>query len=176
MRSGVFTAAAVDNIDHNPSSTPAKYLFQGTAISFQQYPVFPGASIDRSIIRLRESKKLNLYLTTVHVPFVNSSIKNTSVPATNVTSLSSNNGFKENGKGTSQAITHPSRSTWAAYYASQQDMLANCTTLQREWPHGSNDQALHIWGQDCSGTSQPKLDSSVHIRPANICFGKENPE
>ncbi|KAI8487001.1 hypothetical protein Bbelb_352610 [Branchiostoma belcheri] len=34
----LFTTAAVDNIDHNPSSTTAKDSFHGTAISLLQHP------------------------------------------------------------------------------------------------------------------------------------------
>ena len=33
MRKGLFTAGAMDNIDHNPSSTTAESSFHGTGIS-----------------------------------------------------------------------------------------------------------------------------------------------
>ena len=41
---GVFTTAAVDNIDHNPSSNTSQGSFRGTAISLLQHPTqqFPG--------------------------------------------------------------------------------------------------------------------------------------
>ena len=41
---GVFTTAAVDNIDHNPSSITSQGSFHGTAISLLQHPTqqFPG--------------------------------------------------------------------------------------------------------------------------------------
>uniref|UniRef100_A0A1X7TUM9 Uncharacterized protein n=1 Tax=Amphimedon queenslandica TaxID=400682 RepID=A0A1X7TUM9_AMPQE len=38
LRKGVFTIAALDNIDHNPSSTTAKGSFHGTGISLFQSP------------------------------------------------------------------------------------------------------------------------------------------
>ena len=38
LRKGVFTTAAVDNIDHNPSSTTAHGSFHGTGISLFQHP------------------------------------------------------------------------------------------------------------------------------------------
>ena len=38
LREAVFTTAAVDNIDHNPSATTSKDLFHGTAISLAQHP------------------------------------------------------------------------------------------------------------------------------------------
>ena len=37
MRRGLFTIAAVDNIDHNPSSATAKASFHGTGISLMQH-------------------------------------------------------------------------------------------------------------------------------------------
>ena len=38
LRKAVFTTAAVDNIDHNPSSTTAHRSFHGTGISLFQHP------------------------------------------------------------------------------------------------------------------------------------------
>lgn len=38
LRRGIFTTSAVDNIDHNPSSTTAKGAFHGTGISLFQHP------------------------------------------------------------------------------------------------------------------------------------------
>lgn len=38
LRKGIFTTSAVDNIDHNPSSTTAKSSFHGTGISIFQHP------------------------------------------------------------------------------------------------------------------------------------------
>ena len=38
LRKDVFTTAAIDNIDHNPSSTTASDSFHGTAISLVQHP------------------------------------------------------------------------------------------------------------------------------------------
>ncbi len=49
MRGGVFTTAAVDNIDHNPSSTTSKQSFYGTGISLFQHPAFSGQGVDHSI-------------------------------------------------------------------------------------------------------------------------------
>ena len=38
LRKNIFTTAAYDNIDHNPSSTTAKEAFHGTGISVFQHP------------------------------------------------------------------------------------------------------------------------------------------
>lgn len=49
LRGGLFTVAAVDNIDHNPSSTTAKSSFHGTAISLMQFPNVGNPGVDRHI-------------------------------------------------------------------------------------------------------------------------------
>ena len=38
LRHGLFTVGALDNLDHNPSSTTAKGSFHGTGISLFQFP------------------------------------------------------------------------------------------------------------------------------------------
>ena len=38
LRKGLFTTCAVDNLDHNPSSTTSKSSFHGTGMSFFQHP------------------------------------------------------------------------------------------------------------------------------------------
>ena len=43
----MFTTAAVDNIDHNPSSTTSSDSFHGTAISLVQHPTVEETGIDR---------------------------------------------------------------------------------------------------------------------------------
>lgn len=45
----VFTTAAVDNIDHNTSSTTSKESFHGTGISLFQHPTFESEGVDRNI-------------------------------------------------------------------------------------------------------------------------------
>ena len=49
LRGGLFTTAAVDNIDHNPSSTSAHDSFHGTAISLLQHPTSQVPGVDRGI-------------------------------------------------------------------------------------------------------------------------------
>ena len=39
LRRGLFTAGALDNLDHNPSSTTARGSFHGTRISLFQFPL-----------------------------------------------------------------------------------------------------------------------------------------
>ena len=93
MRGAVFTTAAVDNIDHNPSATTARSSFHGTAISLIQHPSFTGEGVDRTIVLTGGSGdgsstlmcQLPQYYT--DVPPVTRNIKNVSLPAAMVTSL-----------------------------------------------------------------------------------------
>lgn len=48
LRNGIFTTAAPDNIDHNPSSTSSHDSFHGTAISLAQHPTAEKPGTDRS--------------------------------------------------------------------------------------------------------------------------------
>ena len=56
LRDGIFTTAAVDNIDHNPSSTSAQDSFHGTAISLVQHPTNEKPGTDRATDVLDPSK------------------------------------------------------------------------------------------------------------------------
>ena len=49
LRGNIFTTAAVDNIDHNPSSTTAHDSFHGTAISLVQHPTTKNRGVERDI-------------------------------------------------------------------------------------------------------------------------------
>ena len=49
MRKGLFTVAAVDNIDYNPSSATAKDPFHGTGISLMQLPTHQTSGFDRGV-------------------------------------------------------------------------------------------------------------------------------
>lgn len=56
LRGHVFTTAAVDNIDYNPSSTTSKESFHGTGISLFQHPTFEGEGVDRNIVLSEQSQ------------------------------------------------------------------------------------------------------------------------
>ena len=128
------STAAVDNIDHNPSSTTATQSFHGTAISLMQHPAFPGAGIDRIMggpnARGKAVDRLPHYYT--DVPSVTGSIKNTPVPPTTMTSLSSNSSrFKQHADEEHRWLEHTQlnlqehsaeNTSWAAYHASRQNM------------------------------------------------------
>ena len=52
LRGGLFTTAAIDNIDHNPSATTAKDSFHGTGISLFQHPTPLMKGVDRGSLVL----------------------------------------------------------------------------------------------------------------------------
>ena len=69
----LFTTGALDNIDHNPSATTAKYSFHGTAISMAQHPsdhdcgVDRGVNvIDKNVVQQRRVRDLPAHYTNVH--------------------------------------------------------------------------------------------------------------
>ena len=49
---GVFTTAAVDNIDHNPSSVTAQGAFHGTGISLFQHPTSDAPGEEREVVSI----------------------------------------------------------------------------------------------------------------------------
>ena len=61
LKPGIFTSAAVDNLDHNLSSATAQSSFHGTTISIFQHPAIP---TNRNIFKLEastsRSEKMNL--------------------------------------------------------------------------------------------------------------------
>lgn len=56
----VFTTAAVDNIDHNPSSTTAQGAFHGTGISLFQHPSENATGEERDVISVENTSKKRL--------------------------------------------------------------------------------------------------------------------
>ena len=103
MRGSVFTTAAVENIDHNPSATTAKDSFHGTGISLLQHPNVADEGVDHGIVIIEGnagSKTVNqLPHFYTDVPPVTSSVKQPTVPTTNVTSLKRSD-FKKQTKST----------------------------------------------------------------------------
>ena len=52
LQKGLFTTAALDNIDHNPSSTTAKSSFHGTGISLFQHPTDSEKGEQRELLHI----------------------------------------------------------------------------------------------------------------------------
>lgn len=138
LRGEVFTTAAVDNIDHNPSATTSKDSFHGTGISLIQHPSYTGEGVNRSIVVAGESgdarsktvAPLPHYYT--DVPPVTSSIKGSPVPAARVESLARGNFQQQTDEeyqwlGNVKQVLEDNTGTvdnentsWAAFHASRQ--------------------------------------------------------
>ena len=81
LRHGLFTMGALDNIDHNPSSTTAKDSFHGTGISLFQFPSESSMGrIPKIQLSKNQSKNLQLPETYTTVPAVASKKESVSVP------------------------------------------------------------------------------------------------
>ena len=149
LHSHVFTTAAVDNIDHNPSSTTARDSFHGTAISLIQHPSFVGEGTDRSLLVphvpeggcSRNIDRLPAYYT--EVPPVGSNIKVSQVPEMKVQSLT-RDGISQHTKEEYQWLDNASEvienkrtgddsldTSWVAFHASRQTpgIRATCSTI-----------------------------------------------
>jgi len=141
LRGCVFTTAAVDNIDHNPSSTTVKDSFHGTGISLLQHPICADGGVERGIVITgglpvsRTVDHLPKYYT--EVPPIASTVKGSTVQATSVTSLKRDsfaehtekeyewlenlrNAFKVQDVTTDGVYR---KTSWAAYHASHQVKL-----------------------------------------------------
>ena len=139
LKSGVFSSAAVDNLDHNPSATTAKDSFHGTGISLLQHPtttttdegVHSGTIIMGSNAGSKTVGHLPHFYT--DVPPITSSVKQTAVPATSVISLKRNN-YKKHSEGEYRWLENTRRIlerktelrskeniSWAAYHAENQE-------------------------------------------------------
>lgn len=99
LKGSVFTTAAVDNIDHNPSATTAKDSFHGTGISLLQHPTSADDGVHNSTVIMgcnAGSKTVGcLPHFYVDVPPITSQ---SAVPATSVISLKRND-YKKHAEG-----------------------------------------------------------------------------
>lgn len=142
MRGNVFTTAAVDNVDHNPSSTTAKSSFHGTSISLFQHLSSENEGVSRNIVTSNmpdcASKTIfplpNSY---TDVFPVNSNIKTSSVPSSHVQSLSRPTAehikhefqWLDHVRSTSEQDGDRNDLSWAAYHASQQQLGIHATYI-----------------------------------------------
>ena len=64
LKGGLFTTAAVDNIDHNSSSTSAHDSFHGTGISLFQHQDNDFIGIDRGVATMQGDTATNVTINT----------------------------------------------------------------------------------------------------------------
>ena len=137
----------------NPTSTTSKSAIHATGISLIQHPTSIGEGIDQSTY-IAESSAVSKSVHDlpdfyIEVPVTNS-IKNCSIPATDLTSLK-RDGFKQQTQNEYLWFAHTRQVLesetgrlenipWAAYHASQQPSESNviCTTSLLPLFHGSD--------------------------------------
>ena len=86
LRKGLFTVGALDNLDHNPSSTTSQNSFHGTAISVFQFPSVSNSGIGNGHIffnPLSTGKSL-LPDNYAHVPVVDCNVRTVNLPACSI--------------------------------------------------------------------------------------------
>ena len=135
LKGNVFTTSAVDNIDHNPSSTTAKDSFHGTGISLFQHPSCSDDGIDRGTVFTRSSASSTKTVNCLphfytNVQSISASVKHSPVSATSIISLQ-RNGYKkhneeeyrwlESSRKILEGNTNIDNISWAAYHAKNQE-------------------------------------------------------
>lgn len=136
LKDGVFTTAAVDNLDHNPSATTASDSFHGTGISLLQHPVSADERVQNAtVITGNAGSRIvgNLPHFYTDVPPIACSVKQSSVPATSVISLKRDDYKKKTGReyrwleNTRHILEENTELgsdvnvSWAAYHAQNQE-------------------------------------------------------
>ena len=83
LRKGLFTVGALDNLDHNPSSTTSQNSFHRTAISVFQFPSVSNSGIGNGHIFFDplSTGKCLLPDNYSHVPVVDCSVRTVNLPA-----------------------------------------------------------------------------------------------
>ena len=132
----LFISGALDNVDHNPSSTTAQSAFHGTAISLVQFPTKDNIGICREPltfdrgVTVKEPVLPQSYST---VPAVALNAALTSVPKRNCRSFSGaldranvrEEGWLEQVRELLKTELKDKQISWAAYHASLQSPIVD---------------------------------------------------
>ena len=131
LRKGLFSVAALDNIDHNPSSTTASSSFHGTSISIFQFPTQdkPGDCRPPLKVPPTGNQRHRLPESYGNVPPVSLTATAVSVPITNQLSsfegnlnpaIAQGNAWLEHGQQKLQGtLTSTDTIAWAAYHSTR---------------------------------------------------------
>ena len=146
MRHGLFTIGALDNLDHNPSSTTSKGSFHGTGISLFQFPTsakFGNVQSDITLHLPGVTKNHQLPDYYVNVPAVALQTTKVSVPQQLTVSVSQENQLENAQSKENNWLAHASKLlekhevesgdtiSWSAFHASLQNRpenLSSCLT------------------------------------------------
>uniref|UniRef100_UPI00358E5A52 uncharacterized protein n=1 Tax=Myxine glutinosa TaxID=7769 RepID=UPI00358E5A52 len=134
LQKGLFTVGALDNLDHNPSSTTSKTSFHGTGISLFQFPSErePGVTRQPVAIPPSGSQTHSLPDSYASVPAVSLKTTDVAVPQNNVQPIKSvlpdarcdEYGWIEHGLQlvNDTELSKDNSLTWSAYHASKQEV------------------------------------------------------
>lgn len=173
LKKGLFSVAALDNIDHNPSSTTASSSFHGTSISIFQFPTQDKPGDCRPLLtvpptgnqkhRLPESygnvPPVSLTATTVSVPITNqlSSFEGNLDPA-----IAQENAWLEHGQQKLQGtLTSTDKIAWAAYHSTAFPFNSKSTTATflRKSSNTRHGQAWYGCDTRCHSTGKSRADT-----------------
>ena len=142
LRKGLFTVGALDNIDHNLSSTTAQGSFHGTGISIFQFPTVSNYGICRDplvILSDLNSTEYSLPERYTNIPAVTCKINKLALPQVRCTEIEGHlaRAKKEELKWTDHAMQMLSKDkvetgdylSWAAFHASVQSDPVDPITL-----------------------------------------------
>lgn len=91
LRHGLYTVGALDNIDHNPSSTTSQGSFHGTGISVFEFPTEDEPGISRPTINLPNKDQANDFT----LPDNYATVPSVNIKTSNITINTSNNNPRE---------------------------------------------------------------------------------
>ena len=142
LRKGLFTVGALDNIDHNLSSTTTQGSFHGTGISIFQFPTVSNYGICRDplvILSDLNSTEYSLPESYTNIPAVTCKINELALPQVRCTEIEGHlaRAKKEELKWTDHAMQMLSKDkvetgdylSWAAFHASMQSDPVDLITL-----------------------------------------------
>ena len=144
LRGDVFTTAAVDNIDHNPSATTAKDSLHGTAISLLQHPSYADEGVDRGVVIIRGNATSRAVTPLPHfytdVPPI-TSVKQTAIPPTSLVSLKRTN-FKSHTEGEYEWLENTRKVLEGSAENSEKKLIVGCIPCQQS---GTRKSSYHSY-------------------------------
>ena len=149
LRHGLFTVGALDNLDHNPSSTTSRESFHGTGISLFQFPTLCNEGLSQPTVNTASAAKklpklpdsytivpaVVLRKDAVVVPSVPTSSQLLSHPHCNEAVQTEHNWLKHVMEAISkEELDKEERISWAAYHALSSKSEVTCASISQLMP------------------------------------------
>ena len=84
LKGGLFTTTAVDNVDHNPSSTTSHDYFLGTGISVVQHPADKLSGVQRTVATTHAKDCIAAKKTVAYLPQMYTNVPPVAMQITNL--------------------------------------------------------------------------------------------